>query len=111
MKKYLGIKIIESDQMTRGDYNIYRGWTIPEDENPEDDGYLVKYGDDHESWSPVDVFESAYSEFDGSKPFSSYGKIVLDKFLGFISAAPSSREKSILLTKIEDVQLWIEHKL
>jgi len=61
--------------MNRGDYNKYRGWKIPEDENPEDEGYLVEYLDggqsnhpDHDgyiSWSPSDVFEKAYRNVEG----------------------------------------------
>ena len=31
MKKYIGTKMIEAKPMNRGDYNKYRGWTIPED--------------------------------------------------------------------------------
>ena len=42
MKNYIGTKRIEAEPMTRGDYNKYRGWTIPADENPEDEGYIVK---------------------------------------------------------------------
>ena len=59
MKKYIGTKLIEAKPMTRGEYNKYRGWTIPPDENPDDSGYLVKYSDSYESWSPKDVFDSA----------------------------------------------------
>ena len=62
MKTYIGIKKIEAEPMNRGDYNKYRGWTIPEDENPADDGYLVKYTDGYESWSPKHQFDEAYSE-------------------------------------------------
>lgn len=64
MKKYIGTKIIQAKPMSRGDYNRYRGWTIPENENPEDKGYLVKYPDGYESWSPEDVFDEAYRECD-----------------------------------------------
>jgi hypothetical protein len=56
--------------MTRGDYNSYRSWLMPADENPADAGYLVEYTDggkanhpDHAgyiSWSPADVFEKSY---------------------------------------------------
>ena len=49
LKKYVGVKLIEAKPMTRGDYNKYRGWVIPEDENPNDEGYLVKYSDDYVS--------------------------------------------------------------
>jgi len=62
MKTYVGIKEIEATLMNRGDYNKYRGWQIPADENPADEGYLVKYPDGYESWSPKEVFEDAYRE-------------------------------------------------
>lgn len=68
MKTYIGTKIIDARPMTRGEYNIFRGWQIPENENPEDEGYLVKYPDGYISWSPKPVFEEAYRECD-SMPF------------------------------------------
>lgn len=70
MQHYVGTKIIKATPMTRGDYNVYRGWDIPADENPEDTGYLVEYTDGGQpnhpkhdgyiSWSPSAVFEGAY---------------------------------------------------
>ena len=60
MQKYIGVKRIEAKPMTRGDYNTYRGLKIPANENPADEGYLVKYRDGYESWSPKEVFEEAY---------------------------------------------------
>lgn len=69
MKTYIGTKIIEATPMTRGKYNKYRGWTIPENENPSDEGYLVKYSDNYESWSPKEQFECAYRSFDGGMDF------------------------------------------
>lgn len=75
MEKFIGTKIILAVRMTRLAYNNYRGWTLPEDENGEDDGFLVEYVDggksnhpDHEgyiSWSPADVFERAYRPVSG----------------------------------------------
>ena len=65
MKLYIGTKMIHAQPMTRGAYNEYRGWPIPADENPEDDGYLVRYPDGYESWSPKAVFEEAYRETTG----------------------------------------------
>ena len=67
MKNYIGTKRIEAEPMTRGDYNKYRGWTIPADENPEDEGYIVKYSNDYISWSPKQALEEAYSEI-GENP-------------------------------------------
>lgn len=60
MKHYVGTKFLQAEPMTRGDYNIHRGWEIPADENPEDPGYLVQYPDGYISWSPSVQFEMAY---------------------------------------------------
>lgn len=70
-KKYIGTKVIQALPMNRKEYNTYRGWTIPEDENPEDEGYLVKYSDGYISWSPKAQFEHSYKAFDGGVPFGS----------------------------------------
>lgn len=70
MKKYIGTKIINAKPMTRLEYNKFRGWELPSDENGEDPGFLVEYVDGgkanteqysgYVSWSPKDVFEKAY---------------------------------------------------
>ena len=64
MEKYIGTKIIIAEPMNRGDYNNYRGWKIPDNENPTDKGYLVRYSNDYESWSPLKLFEEAYRKCD-----------------------------------------------
>ena len=64
MKQYIGTKIIDACPMTRGAYNEYRCWDIPAGENPNDDGYLIRYADGYESWSPKNVFEDAYRPTD-----------------------------------------------
>lgn len=70
MKQYIGTKVINAKPMNRLEYNQFRGWTLPDDENGEDDGFLVEYIDGGQantieysgyvSWSPKDVFERAY---------------------------------------------------
>ena len=67
MEEYIGTKIVNAEPMNLGDYNNYRGWTIPEDEDPEREGYLVKYPDDYISWSPKEVFEEAYVRTENNK--------------------------------------------
>ena len=64
MKQYIGTKLISAEPMTRGEYNTYRGWQIPENENPKDAGYHVVYSDSYESWSPAEVFEKSYLHLD-----------------------------------------------
>lgn len=34
MKKYIGTKQLKAKPMTLGEYNEYRGWKLPENENP-----------------------------------------------------------------------------
>ena len=72
MKLYEGTKQLNAKPMTRGDYNKFRGWTIPDNEDPNECGYLVEYLDGgkanvdgyagYVSWSPADVFERTYKE-------------------------------------------------
>jgi hypothetical protein len=67
---YVGTKVVHALLMTRGEYNVLRGWQLPADENGEDLGYLVQYVDGgapnvhgftgYISWSPRDVFEKSY---------------------------------------------------
>ncbi|AUX86911.1 DUF2829 domain-containing protein [Acinetobacter sp. ACNIH2] len=67
---YVGTKSVLATTMTRGEYNDYRGWQIPENEDPTEQGYLVEYVDGGKpnderhagyiSWSPKDVFEQSY---------------------------------------------------
>ena len=45
MQQFIGTKLINAKPMTRGEYNKYRGWEVPDNENPEDAGYLVEYQD------------------------------------------------------------------
>lgn len=73
---YIGTKIVIAEPMTRKAYNDYRGWTLPADENGDDEGYLVEYTDGgkantlhregYVSWSPKDVFERAYKPMPGA---------------------------------------------
>jgi hypothetical protein len=70
MQPYIGTKFVDARQMTLGDYNNYRGWQLPEGEDPAAPGYLVEYKDGgrpndprhrgYISWSPKDVFQAAY---------------------------------------------------
>jgi len=70
MELHIGTKLINAQPMTRQAYNDLRGWTVPADENPDDDGFLVEYLDGgkanvdgfagYVSWSPADVFNRAY---------------------------------------------------
>lgn len=72
MKLYEGTKRLSAKPMTLGEYNAYRGFLQPEDQDPNTPGYLVEYvggGKANDSrhagyisWSPADVFERTYKE-------------------------------------------------
>lgn len=75
MEQFIGTKIINAKPMIRFDYNEFRGWDLPEDENGDDAGYLIEYTDGgkpntkeysgYVSWSPKEQFEGAYLKTDG----------------------------------------------
>lgn len=75
MKRYIGTKVINAKPMNRLEYNEFRGWTLPADENGADEGYLVEYVDGgkpntpqyagYVSWSPKSQFEQAYRQTQG----------------------------------------------
>lgn len=73
MKQYIGTKTVKAKPMNRKEYNNLRGWKVPDDENPNDEGYLVEYVDSEAnhidfksyiSWYPKDVFEQVYKSSD-----------------------------------------------
>lgn len=79
MKQYIGTKVLNAKPMTRGEYNAFRGWAIPDSEDQNDEGYLVEYADGgkpnvegyagYVSWSPKDVFENSYRAIDAGLSF------------------------------------------
>lgn len=64
MKKYISVKTVEAKAMTRGEYNLSRGWNTPENENPHDEGFLIRYSDGYITWSPKKQFDESYHEYE-----------------------------------------------
>lgn len=70
MLHYIGTKLVRATPMPRAEYNSYRSWQLPANENGADDGYLVEYLDGGQpndprhvgyiSWSPKEQFDKAY---------------------------------------------------
>ena len=70
MKTFIGTKLVNATPMNRADYNEYRSWQLPANEEGADEGYLVEYTDGgkandsrHDgyiSWSPKAQFDAAY---------------------------------------------------
>lgn len=82
MQTYIGTKIIRAKPMNRQAYNDCRGWVVPMDENPLDEGYLVEYLDGgtpntvsyagYVSWSPKAQFDAAYTEVPNADTLYAY---------------------------------------
>lgn len=70
MQVFIGTKQVMAFPMTRLEYNTYRGWELPANEDGSDAGYLVEYTDGGKpndvrhlgyiSWSPKEQFDNAY---------------------------------------------------
>lgn len=106
MQTYIGTKIIRAKPMNRQAYNHYRGWVVPMDENPLDEGYLVEYLDGgtpntasyagYVSWSPKAQFEAAYTEIPNTEtmPHAYQVRIAAEK-------AELDKKRSKLITFIQ----------
>lgn len=70
MEKYIGTKVIDAEESTRGEYwesvkypkEVRRG-------NPEQNGYLVIYPDGYVIWTQKDMFELTYHKVTDSMSF------------------------------------------
>lgn len=69
MNKFVGTKIVLAKEMTLGEYNDYRGWPIPENEDPATEGYFIEMPDTvpniaghsgYITWSRKDAFEDSH---------------------------------------------------
>ena len=87
MKKYIGTKLIEAEPLTRGQYNERKGIQMDVGPNPYEAGYLVRYADGYESWSPAEAFEKAYLQIDDNQNLPSgvsIGEKMVDEFISHV---------------------------
>ncbi len=106
MKTYIGVKAIDAEPMKRSAYCRLRGWVLPSDEDPDDDGYFIVYPDGYRSWSPKPQFEAAYLEI-GSRlrltPLE-ITEAVVERYARRASLLPMGKEE--LLTHLQFVLRW-----
>lgn len=86
---YAGTKLIYATPMNRKEYNNYRNWELPADEEGEDEGYLIEYPDggtsnhlNHKgyiSWSPKYVFDREYGK-SGKMDFGAAVKLLKEGY-------------------------------
>ena len=109
---YTGDIRTRAAQMTRKEYNNLRGGVIvatevgavPENENPEDIGYVIALGDGsnlHITWLPIDVFEKTYKK---CETFKDRLKIEIQELKERIQKAEAFYNRSYLIdtTDCED---------
>ena len=106
MKSYMGVKIIDAKPMNLGDYNVHRGWAIPSNETPEREGYLVRYPDGYESWSPKEAFESAYLPLEDPTKIT---QAEIDAFL--LPAEDQQLDAKTTLVKIDTVIGFVQYEV
>lgn len=83
MDKYMGFELIDAKPMNLGEYNKFKGWTIPDNEDPNTEGYLIEYWN-YSTWSPKNEFESAHILLKGNDKLVSNISIDKDLVEGFI---------------------------
>lgn len=69
-KQFTGTKTVNAKYMNRKQYNDFRGWSLPADEDGSDEGFLIEdvngasnvdgY-DGYVSWSPLALFKQSYN--------------------------------------------------
>lgn len=60
MNNYIGFEYVKAEPMTLGEYNNFKGWPIPNNEDPFEDGYIIHYSKNYVSWEPKKSFESSH---------------------------------------------------
>lgn len=107
MKNFIGVKMLKAKPMTRGGYNNYRGWDIPVDENPADEGYLVFHTSGLPQWLPKEEFEAAYFEMDGDG--TAITQFMVDTFRGKTKA--SRLDPKTTLVSAECLTGFVQHEV
>lgn len=57
--KAINVRLLEIEQMNRLEYNQFRGWQLPSDENGQDEGFKVVDTTGHVSWLPKKQFDKS----------------------------------------------------
>ena len=106
LQSYLGVKVLKAVEMNLGDYNLFRGWGIPVDEDPLTEGYLVVYPDGYRSWSPKEAFEKCYL------PLTVYNKITeveIDNLL--LEPTATKIDEKTTLVKIDSAIGYVNYEV
>lgn len=114
MKQYVTTNLVSAKPLTRLEYNQYRGWTLPENENGDDMGYLIE---DKESklvndnrhtgyitWLPAQEFETKYQSLgDVENLPPHFQRVIAEKVLldGMLNRLSNFIESDIFETAVK----------
>lgn len=121
MGAYIGTKSVLATPMTRAEYCEYRGWNIPEGEDPNEPVYLVEYTDGgkpnderHSGYitmSPKEVFDNAYRQ-NGSLTFGD-ALMALKQGKKVARSGWNGKDQYVVAQgeskKIESTYIWNQH--
>lgn len=111
---YIGTKCVNGFPMNKVDYCKLRGWDVPANEDPLEEGYLVEYPDsksNHEqfrgyiSWSPKAAFETAYHDVEKGCTFGHAVELLKS---GFKVARKGWNGKGMYLTYVSPDQWQVD---
>ena len=108
MKNYIGTKDVQAEPITLGEFiNKYKRNPYESDPRIHDNneqGYLVKYEDGYQSWSPRETFERAYrvmKDYDGQS-----GVFKVDNIKNLVAFIGGDKEhKSVVSVSSLDVRI------
>ncbi len=101
MIKYICVKEVSAKPMTRQEYNDYRGWKLPSDENGDDWGYLKDDGQGHIQWDPIEIFNKYHQVIDGM----TFGHAIEAAKLGKKIARKGWNGKNMFIVYMEPLSL------
>lgn len=103
---YIGTKSVNGSPLTKAKYCKLRGWPVPVNEDPDEEGYLVEYPHStpnneqfcgYITWSPKIPFEDAYRDVTKGCAF---GHAVELMKLGFKMARKGWNGKGMYITLV-----------
>jgi hypothetical protein len=125
MQQFIGTKLVNAEPMSRSDYNVLRGWKLPDDEDGTDEGYLVEDVDGgtantkafsgYVSWSPKKMFDNSYRECEThlqrmaieAEELNSKMKGLMDFTGSTVFESLTSHEKALLLDQYEAMDKYL----
>lgn len=108
MKEYTCNAKVQARPMKHGEYNLYRGWDMPADENPDDDGFLCLREDGSETWVPKDLFLSTHVDDAGkiSDGYHTFDELYNHRHLLWINLLLANKDISFKTRRNFEGEEW-----